>query len=263
MGLADLHIHSSYSGDGTASVRAILKFAAHHTDLDVIAITDHDEIDGALEAIQLAPEYAIEVIPGTEVTCAEGHVLGLFVTKKVPAGLSFLETIARIGELGGLAIAAHPFAKATSAVSRESILKALNHRDLSKILVGLECYNAGLFVERDSNREVTAFAENLPVARLGNSDAHTAWGIGSGRTSFPGKTASELRQALLERQTRAIIQKDLPGPVLIADWLAAYSLRLAGYVFDNQAPETGFHIARSKQPLPDLTTFFFGSYKTA
>lgn len=263
MGLADLHIHSSYSGDGTASVRAILKYAAHHTDLDIIAITDHDEINGALEALQLAPEYAIEVIPGIEVTSAEGHVLGLFVTQKIPAGLPFLETVARIGELGGLAVAAHPFSKTTGAVSPESLMKALNHRDLSKILVGLECYNAGLIMERHSNRDVQKFAENLPVARLGNSDAHTFWGIGSGRTSFPGKNARDLRQALVQRQTEYIIQKDPSGGMVFADWLAAYTLRLAGFVFDNPAPEAGFRITRSRQPLPDLAQFFFGSYKTA
>ncbi len=66
MGLADLHIHSIHSHDGTCTVSGILQYASTVADLDVIAITDHDEIDGAVEAVELAPEFGIEVIPGSE-----------------------------------------------------------------------------------------------------------------------------------------------------------------------------------------------------
>jgi predicted metal-dependent phosphoesterase TrpH len=63
MGIADLHTHTIYSYDGTASVSAVLKHAKR-VGLDLIAITDHDEINGALKALQLAPKFGIEVIPG-------------------------------------------------------------------------------------------------------------------------------------------------------------------------------------------------------
>jgi predicted metal-dependent phosphoesterase TrpH len=91
MGLADLHMHTIYSYDGTATVPAVLR-RAHEIGLDVIAITDHDEIAGSLRALELAPHYGVEVIPGLEVTTAEGDLLALFVMEKIPAGLSLVDT---------------------------------------------------------------------------------------------------------------------------------------------------------------------------
>jgi len=87
MGLADLHMHTIYSYDGTASVSAVLT-RAKQVGLDVIAITDHDEIKGALKALELAPSYGIEVIPGIEITTAEGDLLALNITEAVEPNLS-------------------------------------------------------------------------------------------------------------------------------------------------------------------------------
>src|ERR671919_2208950 len=97
MGLADLHIHTVYSYDGTASVPAVLA-RAKQVGLDVIAITDHDEIRGALKAFELAPQFGIEVIPGIEITTAKGDLLALFVTEKIRPRQSLLETILHVGE---------------------------------------------------------------------------------------------------------------------------------------------------------------------
>src|SRR5688572_2797145 len=97
MGLADLHIHTSYSCDGTASVPAVLAHAKQ-VGLNVVAITDHDEIKGSLQAFELAPQFGIEVIPGMEITTAEGDLLALFVTEKIKPGLSLIETILKVGE---------------------------------------------------------------------------------------------------------------------------------------------------------------------
>ena len=76
MGLADLHIHTIYSYDGTASVPAVLT-RAKQIGLDVIAITDHDEIAGSLKALELASKYGVQVIPAIEITTAEGDLLAL------------------------------------------------------------------------------------------------------------------------------------------------------------------------------------------
>jgi len=109
MGLADLHLHTIYSYDGTASLSAVLN-RAKQLGLDVIAITDHDEIAGALKALEIASSYNVEVIPGIEITTADGDLLALFITEKVDAGLSLVETVLRVRKLGGVCIAPHPMA---------------------------------------------------------------------------------------------------------------------------------------------------------
>ena len=109
MGLADLHLHTIYSYDGTAPLPAVLT-RAKQLGLDVIAITDHDEIAGALKALEIAPLYGVEVIPGVEITTAEGDLLALFIKEKVAAGLSLVETVLKVRELGGVCIAPHPMA---------------------------------------------------------------------------------------------------------------------------------------------------------
>ncbi len=81
MGLADLHLHTIYSYDGTASLAAVLN-RAKQLGLDVIAITDHDEIAGALKAMKLASNYGVEVIPGSEITTADGDLLASSSQKK-------------------------------------------------------------------------------------------------------------------------------------------------------------------------------------
>jgi len=104
MGLADLHIHTIHSHDGTCTVSGILQYASSVANLDVVAITDHDDIDGALEAVELASEFGIEVIPGSEITTAEGHLLALFIKQRIPAGLSLIETLLEIQKQDGLAV---------------------------------------------------------------------------------------------------------------------------------------------------------------
>lgn len=263
MGYADLHIHTLYSVDGTASPQTVLKYTAHHTDLDVIAITDHDEIRGALEACEIASQYAIDVIPGIEITSRDGHILALWVSENIPAGLSAAETIHRIGNQGGLAIIPHPMAKGARGLGWREICQLLHHPDLAQILVGLETYNAGLIFTRYTNRQAQWLASRLPVAQVANSDAHTPWMVGGGKTKFNGSTGKELRYSLQHRLTRPMIQKDLPSLVLLLDWLALYSLRLAGFVIENHTPEAGFSLARCAHPQPNLRDFFEPDYQAA
>jgi predicted metal-dependent phosphoesterase TrpH len=109
MGLADLHIHTIYSYDGSASVPAVLK-RAKRAGLDVIAVTDHDEINGSLKALDLSPNYGVEVIPGMEVTTAEGDLLVFNITEKIRRDLPLIDTVLTAGEKGGFCIAPHPMA---------------------------------------------------------------------------------------------------------------------------------------------------------
>lgn len=244
MGTADLHIHSIYSWDGTATISAILKYAATKANLDVIAITDHDEIRGALEAREMAPKYGIEVIPGIEVSTAQGHLLCLFIEQPIPAGLSLIETARRAGEMGGLCIAPHPGAKGSKSLNAHSIHVARREADIAKILIGVETLNASLLL-RSSFRLAEAIALFEGMAWVGNSDAHTLSMIGAGATHFSGKTAMDLRAALLARATR-VASVPLQNPFKIfAQWLRGFLLRATGWVAWNPYPEAPVVLGRT------------------
>jgi hypothetical protein len=202
MGRADLHIHSSYSFDSTTSIEVVLEQAAYHCRLDVIAITDHDEIEGALRTAELASRYSIHLIPGIEISTSEGHLLALWVQRLIPAGLPLLETLAQIGDQGGLAIAAHPMAPGVHSLSADAIRRAAAHPGLGNVLVGIEVINAGLVFKR-VNLSAGRLCQEMRLASVGNSDAHVSWMIGTGLTDFPGHSAEHLRTALLERRTSA------------------------------------------------------------
>jgi len=206
MGKADLHIHSTYSYDGTATVPAILEHVKRNTDLDVIAITDHDQIDGALEAVALAPQYGLDVIPGVEVSSAEGHVLALFVTQPVPPNLSLVETVQCVAEQGGICIGAHPGGPWRWCLQEKNLYSALQTQGVADTLLGLEVYNASL-PYLGINRKAHAIGQHLALAQVGNSDAHLLWMIGLAATEFPGKTAADLKGALRDCLTTTTVSK--------------------------------------------------------
>lgn len=243
MGFADLHIHTIHSFDGTSSVSAVLKQVAAFTDLNVIAITDHDTMAGVQEALDLAPAYGIEVIPGCEVTTAEGHLLALFIDRPIQVGRSLIDTVLQVGQQGGLCIAAHPMARGASSLQFSTIEHALNQPGVSEILVGIEAFNGGLVYTR-RNPLVEELAKTLPLAQVGNSDAHTLQTIGVGSTEFDGKTTRDLRSALENAKTRVRKGKGLDGMNVVYDYLPRYLLRKLGWVPFNASPEDPLTLAR-------------------
>lgn len=218
MGLADLHIHTMYSYDGTASVSSVLR-RAKEIGLDVIAITDHDEISGALEAVKLASHYGIEVIPASEITTSEGDLLALFINQKIQAGLSLIETILRVREQGGVCIAPHPMAggMGMKSLSAYSILKALKHPLASQTLIGIETYN-GTAIDRMSNHYAKIFANGLSIAQTGSSDAHVIDTIGFGATEFEGNTPQDLLNSLRNKTTKVRKQNEWSAFQIISNW---------------------------------------------
>lgn len=217
MGLADLHNHTTWSRDGTASVEAVVRHAAQHTGLDVIAITDHDEIEGALNAVALGQEYGIQVVVGSEITTAEGHLLGLFMREKVPAGLSLVESILRVGEQGGLCIIPHPLALNARGVSEVGLRIALRDPDVPRILVAVESYNAALLY-RHTNQAASDLAVRLQLPRTGSSDSHLLWMIGSGMTAFAGGSAADLRAALEAGAVLPLRKGEFHPLRVVMDW---------------------------------------------
>lgn len=222
MGFADLHMHTIYSYDGTASVSAVLK-RAKQIGLDVIAITDHDEIKGSLKALELAPKYGIEVIPGVEVTTGEGDLLALNVTENIERGLPLIDTVLKVRELGGFCIAPHLMAGGLGmkSLSAHAIIKSLHNSDVAKTLIGIETYNATA-IDKMSNHYAQRLCKRLRLAKLGNSDAHIVEAIGLGMTEFPGRTASDLIDAIHNRKT--IVRKQQPwNPAyILLRWAARY-----------------------------------------
>ncbi len=242
MSKADLHIHTTYSWDGMMTPAAALK-AARIAGLDVIAITDHDEIGGAFEALELAGKYGLEVIPGIEITTADGHLLALFVHQLIPPGLPLIETLLRIGAQGGLAIAPHPVAPMTHSLGRRPICDALAHADASQVLVGMEVFNGGLPYRR-SNLGAKVLADSLPIAQVGSSDAHIFWSVGLGATEFSGRTAADFRRALIDRKTRPLTLPGIFAAKNLVGWILHYSLKRAGWVTSNPQPHMPLMLAR-------------------
>lgn len=222
MGLADLHIHTIHSYDGTASVPAVLSRACQ-LGLDVIAITDHDEIIGSLKALELAPQYGIEVIPGLEVTTAEGDLLALNVTEKIEHNRSLIETVLQVGTLGGFCIAPHPMAGGfgMKSLSAYSIMKALRDHDAAQTLIGIETYNATA-IDRVSNHYAHILGEYVGLAMLGNSDAHVTKAIGLGMTEFEGHTAMDLIAAIRTGNISIRKKKEWNVAHILGSWAANY-----------------------------------------
>ena len=202
MGRADLHIHTLAS-DGTAGVAAILDHVEHATDLDVIALTDHERIDAALVAQAMARDLGlrVEVVIGEEVTTRGGHLLALFIDRPIRPYRSLRESIAAVHEAGGLAIPAHPLVPYPLCAQGRVLRGLLADPDPAVHPDGLETFNPTT-LGRPWHRRVTVFANEYGLAHLGNSDAHTLDAIATGWTVFPGRDAAALRTAIETRQTR-------------------------------------------------------------
>ena len=201
-GRADLHIHTLAS-DGIDGVATILEFVEGATDLDVVAITDHERIDAALAARTMAAElgHRAEIIIGEEVSTLGGHLLGLFLRERVRPLRSLRTTIGEIHEQGGLAIPAHPLVPYPLCAQGWVLRRLLSDPDPRVRPDAIEAFNPTMF-GRPWHGRVVRFAAEHGLTTVGNSDSHEARTIGTGWTSFPGRTAEDLRAAILDGATR-------------------------------------------------------------
>lgn len=199
MAKADLHIHTRCS-DGLASLDHVLEYVEHQTDLDVIAITDHEDARGGLRARELAAKrgYRFEVIPGAEITTLNGHLLGLFLESTPPSFRRVEKTLEAIHGAGGLAIAPHPLSWTTRSLSKRTIDRLCAVREPGIAFDAIELANpspAGARAGRKAAR-LNAAIWRLPAS--GGSDAHHLQCIGTGWTEFPGERAAGLKAAIIE-----------------------------------------------------------------
>jgi predicted metal-dependent phosphoesterase TrpH len=195
-GKADLHLHTLYS-DGTARLADLLDWVEHRTDLDLVAITDHDRIDGASRAAAMHRDgdYHFDLVVGEEVTTRSGHVVGLFLTERVPHFRPVAETIERIHDQGGVAVAAHPLGIALSLGSG-SLRRLQADPRPERHLDAVELVNPSLGGRLRHRALAELNAAELHLPGLGSSDAHILETVGCAWTSFDGTTAGEFRAAL-------------------------------------------------------------------
>jgi predicted metal-dependent phosphoesterase TrpH len=171
--VADLHLHTAWSHDCGVETQDLLDHA-QATGLGAIAVTDHNVFGGALEAVELARDRELVVIPGEEVkTDNQGEVIGLFLEEEIPRGLSFGDTVAAIKEQGGLVYLPHPFDRMHTVPDSTTL-----HRHLAEIDV-FEVYNARLLFEAH-NDEALRFARKYNLTMGAGSDAHVLQGVGTG-----------------------------------------------------------------------------------
>lgn len=203
MGRADLQIHSDL-GDGLASPEEILD-AAERAALDLIALTDHDDIRGSFLLRDLAARRssAIVVIPGIEVTTRAGHLLALFVEDEIPMFRPLAETVAAVHRQGGLCIVPHPLSYLTFSVGEGALRSLAELGDAASFVDGIEVRNPSYAGRVRARRAAWLNAHVLGVAETGSSDAHHAELVGTAWTEFPGEGAEALWTALRERTTVA------------------------------------------------------------
>lgn len=191
----DLHCHSSASFDSLSRPADIVRAAAQRG-LTHLAITDHERIDGALAARDLAPA-GLTVIVGEEIRSAEGDLLGLYLERAVPPGLSAAETIAAIHEQGGLAGLPHPFDR-----FRNSGLAGERERTLTGLVGELdfvEAYNARVPFPQ-ANERAAEFARRHGLPGVACTDAHALLEVAVACTIVRGplETPDQLRNALAQ-----------------------------------------------------------------
>jgi len=152
----DLHVHTFYSFDSLITPKELV-FYAKKRGLDGVAITDHDRIDGALK---IAKETDFLIVSGIEISSLNGHIIGLDLDESVPPELSVDETLERIHEAGGIAIACHPV-----VFFKESLKGHINSR-----FDAIEVINSSAFPFNYSVKRSQKLASNLGLPRVAGSD---------------------------------------------------------------------------------------------
>lgn len=174
----DLHMHTDHSHDCATPVEVLLA-TAREQGLGAIAVTDHNEISGALEArekaAELSPHPPLKVIVGEEIkTASQGEVIGLFIEERIPRGLTLEQTVAQIKEQGGLVYVPHPFDRLHSVPDYEHMLGILDDID------AIEVFNPRVAIGA-FNEEAVRFAAKYRLIAGAGSDSHVAQGLGSVR----------------------------------------------------------------------------------
>jgi predicted metal-dependent phosphoesterase TrpH/glycosyltransferase involved in cell wall biosynthesis len=197
----DLHMHTDHSPDCATPVDTLLD-TAKRVGLGAIAITDHNEISGALEARDRA--NGIKVIVAEEVkTADQGEVIGLFIEEKIPRGMTLQETIAEIRRQGGLVYVPHPFDRMHAVPDYEHLLEVVEDIDAIEVFNPRVAFSA-------FNEEAARFAAKYRIVAGAGSDSHVAQGLGSVKIRMrdfdgPDEFLESLRDADIVRKRQSLL----------------------------------------------------------
>ncbi len=202
--LADLHMHTNHSHDCATEVGELIDHCIAQG-LGAIAITDHNEISGALEAVELveSQDKPITVIVGEEVKTSQGEVIGMFLTERIERDMSMADTIAAIQEQNGLVYMPHPFDRMHTIPDPATLLRSLDQIDI------FEVYNSRLLFE-SFNEDALRFATKYNLVQAAGSDAHVLPGIGTAINRIPSFNGSEeflmaMRHNQIERRPKSLL----------------------------------------------------------
>ncbi len=198
--LADLHMHTRHSHDCATDVEALLDHCIA-AGLGAVAITDHNEVAGALEAVELGKP--ITVIVGEEVKTSQGEVIGLFLTERIDRGMPMDDTIAAIQEQGGLVYMPHPFDRMHTIPDPATLRRCLDSIDI------FEVYNSRLLFD-SFNDDALRFAVKYNLVQAAGSDAHVLPGIGTALNRIPAFDGPEefllsMRHNTIERRPKSLL----------------------------------------------------------
>lgn len=198
--VADLHVHTTYSKDSLITSKDLVYYAKKRG-LNAVAVTDHNELDGAYK---IAKETDFLIIPGMEVSSADGHIVALNVHELIPRSLSAPETVERIHKAGGVAIACHPYV----------YFKGCLREKVGSTFDAIETINARAFPFRRSVKKAEEAARRLGLSCVAGTDAHYGRQIGCAYTVI------EAEELSVDAISRAIVKGNCqpfgkPVPVIV------------------------------------------------
>jgi predicted metal-dependent phosphoesterase TrpH len=173
---ADLHVHTTYSSDSLITPKDLVYYSKKRG-LNAVAVTDHNFLDGAYK---IAKETDFLIIPGMEVSSADGHIVALNVKEIIPRGFSAAETVARIHKAGGVAIACHPYV----------YFKGCLRENVNGDFDAIETINARAFPFKRSVRKAEEAAQRFHLSQVAGTDAHYGPQIGYGYTEIQVEEAT-------------------------------------------------------------------------
>jgi len=186
----DLHVHSFYSPDSLITPEDLV-FWARKRGLTAVAVTDHDMIEGALK---IAKENSFPIVPGMEISSLDGHIVAFNVRERIPKGLSSAETVDRIHNVGGIAVAVHPFALLKNSLGRQADAK----------FDAIETINASAFPFNRNVAKAGEIAASFGKPSVGGTDAHYGPAIGYAYTIVDSQpNAEDILKAILAGRCKA------------------------------------------------------------